>query len=641
MRNYGKARRLVFAVAVMLVFTMVGSTWAYWTDTIDTRNEYRFAQYEGGGIVESFVAPTGWLPGQDVNKDVYVKNQGTIPLFARVTLNQRWNYRDAAQGQAPIPLTFDAGGEKEYAAQIRFGHDVTVLASKRNPDASLWLPINAVNTVSEAAGKWLLVDETPDANGNLTFYYVGAVSENGGVTPKLLDSVELNDKLQAAVSGESKTYDKASGEWVTVWETNLKNAEFTLYKSDANGGKSAAADASGRPVTLISGPDGKVTARGLDSDTAYFLQAPAGGNQSYENAHYALDVRLTTVQGTEAALDATFIASGTAEQQVIDSLGNYSQTGDALNTSKDDSVSAFELYFEETNGKLVYTPVANPDGNWFMSDLNMLPGETYTHTLNVESRARNSSAKSYNLSMQAIPLAQDAKTNQLLEYISMKVYNGNELIYDGKASGQSYARSVNDLRQAVRLGTYAAGQRRALRAEVTLDPNTPVEYAGLTTRIDWRFMAEEVTAPTPTPSTPAPTYTPAPTARTTPAPTARTTPAPARSAAPTPAAPIPYGFVNAPDEPVPYGAPIAPASPKTGDESNSARYVLVMAIAGVCLLGCVAFLIATRKKREPQPAYGYPMQNGGYGYMPNNERANPNAFGKRPNNGGPNGPWGG
>ena len=53
-----------------------------------------------------------------------------------------------------------------------------------------------------------------------------------------------------------------------------------------------------------------------------------------------------------------------------------------------------------------------------------------------------------------------------------------------------------------------------------------------------------------------------------------------------------------PGEPPPYGA-----MPQTGDTgSNGAWYMAIMIFSSLCLIGCAAFLVATRKK--PQPVDG-------------------------------------
>ena len=38
-------------------------------------------------IVESFAPPANWLPGQEVNKDVYAVNTGTVDAFVEETVS--------------------------------------------------------------------------------------------------------------------------------------------------------------------------------------------------------------------------------------------------------------------------------------------------------------------------------------------------------------------------------------------------------------------------------------------------------------------------------------------------------------------------------------------------------------------------
>ena len=147
------------------------------------------------------------------------------------------------------------------------------------------------------------------------------------------------------------------------------------------------------------------------------------------------------------------------------------------------------LYFEEKNGKMTWNNVRGDDGNWFMSFTNMVPGGKYEDQLNIE----NGSKKTYALYMQVIPLQQDQKRDELLELISMKVSLGNNVLYEGTASGKEYGNG--NLQNVIYLGTYKSGEKDKIQVNLELDKNVGLEYCDLLTKNDWKFMVTEINHP--------------------------------------------------------------------------------------------------------------------------------------------------
>ena len=142
---------------------------------------------------------------------------------------------------------------------------------------------------------------------------------------------------------------------------------------------------------------------------------------------------------------------------------------------------------DEKDGTLSYTPSA-PGDNWFMSHLNMMPGETYEDTLVIE----NQTGRRCKVYMQVVPKAvQEKLPRELLEKISMKVYNEGTLIYNGTALGKDYNGSLQDLQKVVLLGEYGEKNVGKLRVVLTLDKDTPLKYADQLAQIDWKFIVED------------------------------------------------------------------------------------------------------------------------------------------------------
>lgn len=175
-----------------------------------------------------------------------------------------------------------------------------------------------------------------------------------------------------------------------------------------------------------------------------------------------------------------------AEQGVISWLTSAQAPTSQADYSYDDTVAAKKLTFAAADGAIAYAPSrGTPAENWFMSHLNMAPGGTYADALDIE----NLSGKTFTLYLKAVPLAQAANLDALLQLIHIKVTYDGAVIYDGTAAGTP---GTSDLRGSIPLGEYAPGATKKITVELTLDPSVGLEYAGLLTQIDWQFDAEEV-----------------------------------------------------------------------------------------------------------------------------------------------------
>ncbi len=551
-----KLHNLVLVIAIILVASMVTGTLAYITQELTTENEYQLKKYSTE-ITEEFDPPTEWKPGENVNKDVSITNSGEVPVFVKVVINQKWVrsenvYDNDGKAIAPLkgesfPLSFQGTDGAEYAALIHWGNDVVKMAKTAdassdddsapaldtqdtNPDGDLLkyvpgddiifltdsadpslsgttVPVE-ISNMQAAEGKWIMMNDTPDADGNMTFYYIGVLGGKSA-TPLLVDSVRMNPAIESAITETKTVWDPDTRTWITT----------TTTKPEVD----------------------------------------------YMSARYTMTVNMYTVQATEAAIAEMFQSDVASEQAVISYMESLADKN--LDYSRDDSVKQKLLYIDEQNGKLSYTP-ATGTTNWFMSHLNMLPGESYTDTLNIENRSN----KTAEIFLQIIPRNQAELPDELLDYIKMKVYEGNVLIYDGTAkggqssvqlnnsgsltssttgSGDTFtapaAGTVNNPQNAVSLGRFAPSSKKDIKVELTLDKDIPMEYGGTLSMIDWKFMIQEdKTTPTPTPTP---------------------------------------------------GGKVVP-SPKTGDFLDAVTYKNLMMIGILALAGCIVFLIATRKYKK-------------------------------------------
>lgn len=394
------------------------------------KNKFQTARYDTR-LEEEFVSPDNWLPGEKINKDVWVENKSSIPIFVKMIIRQEWirlqnvldldgNVIAPAAGEK-IPLVFETEGLKEYAAQISWGEQVVLLASGKSSEVHLGLPL--VDKVEDAVGKWLLISEEPDQNDNYILYYIGMIDAKGK-SPLTVDSVTMNANIRPAILEKVTTYDKETEKWITTALTN--------------------------------------------------------GTYDYENAEYAMFVTVETVQATADAVKTVFAAEEDNEK-IVTYLASY-----AMKNADTEIVETKKLYFEEVNGTMTWNPVKGSEGNWFMNFTNMVPGGKYEDYLQIE----NGSQKTYKLYMQTIPIEQDEKKDELLERIRMHVWIDGKEVYSGTASGKEYDNGT--LQNAIYLGTYEKGSQSQVKVQLELDENLEIEYSDKLTRSDWKFMVTEV-----------------------------------------------------------------------------------------------------------------------------------------------------
>lgn len=84
-----KKKRSLFAIAFLCLVVLVGITIAYLQSTDTFENIFSAGTYKTI-TTEEFVSPTNWLPGDEITKIVVTRNEGTIPIRVRVTLDESW-----------------------------------------------------------------------------------------------------------------------------------------------------------------------------------------------------------------------------------------------------------------------------------------------------------------------------------------------------------------------------------------------------------------------------------------------------------------------------------------------------------------------------------------------------------------------
>ena len=82
-------RKSLYAIIGVLLFGIVGATFAYYTTTNTYTNEFETGEYKIK-TEEVFESPPNWQPGDITPKQVTVTNEGTVDAAVKVCFRQKW-----------------------------------------------------------------------------------------------------------------------------------------------------------------------------------------------------------------------------------------------------------------------------------------------------------------------------------------------------------------------------------------------------------------------------------------------------------------------------------------------------------------------------------------------------------------------
>lgn len=159
------------AVSGVLTVGVIGGTLAWFTSQDSVKNPFNTASSNGENgkgikIVEEFIEPKNMLPGDEVNKDVQVKNTATYDQFIRVKLT-------------PTFVDPTNGDRKQITQREVDGKKCELDTSK--------IKLNFKNLDEHKGNEtWFKME------GDNYYYYIGKVAPNE-LTKMLLDSVTLVD----------------------------------------------------------------------------------------------------------------------------------------------------------------------------------------------------------------------------------------------------------------------------------------------------------------------------------------------------------------------------------------------------------------------------------------------------------------
>ena len=84
-----KNKKTLIAIAAVILVTIIGATFAYFQSSTQFRNLFVTGTYRLV-TTETFESPDNWKPGEEIEKKVVTKNEGTVPAAVRISYTEKW-----------------------------------------------------------------------------------------------------------------------------------------------------------------------------------------------------------------------------------------------------------------------------------------------------------------------------------------------------------------------------------------------------------------------------------------------------------------------------------------------------------------------------------------------------------------------
>lgn len=288
-----KSKKKLIALAAVLGITGIGGTLAYFTQELVRVNIFDTGRYDSE-LVEEFHPSDGdnWEPGAFVNKDVTVKNTGTLPMVARVKFQEKWVRKDTGEVLYEIDTT-------EQKEKLSLGTPSN--ASNKFENVYQGDPEDGqvgIDVDDSVVFKQMNLGEDWIYNPDDGYYYyrhlIMPEGEGQSETTKLLDGVTLAENIDMGKYREVKYYatsqerpgtdDYGPEGWVEF--ATSSNADYVSTKEMNDW----LVENQGTPITY------------MKAITDYAGEELMG----YSQADYTLTVIAQTVQATKQAVEHTF-----------------------------------------------------------------------------------------------------------------------------------------------------------------------------------------------------------------------------------------------------------------------------------------------------------------------------------------------
>lgn len=300
-----------YALCGLIAVSCIGGTFAYFTQTDAIQNLFRSGTYTTE-LVEDFIPSDGvnWEPASKVNKDVYVTNNGSLPVAVRIRFEETWTradtgeelyHVDTADREAPIGQT---GADNKFTSVWQADPDDGLCGSSMD-DSVVYKELK-LKGEGDTEG-WVYNPEDG------WYYYSrilnGVSGDQHDSTGLLLDSVTLAEDADMGFYEPVRYYSP--------------DEERPAYGSDGWHEFATVSDAS-RPsgwryldtaeMAALLEESGQLPIRHMKTEAEITNPALRG----YSEARYKLTVTAQTVQATDAAVASVF---GISDMSEIEALG--------------------------------------------------------------------------------------------------------------------------------------------------------------------------------------------------------------------------------------------------------------------------------------------------------------------------------
>lgn len=288
-----KKKAPAIAMAAFGVAILIGGTFAYFSESSSIDNYLSAKEYDST-IAETFTPPTdGMAPGVLIDKEVYVQNDGDVPMLVRISYTESWtpsNGWSVIDGSDLLKYDPIAPFNASYNA-YDFMEDDGVTPD----DDSLVLKLKAVG-----ASDWYY-------GGVGKYYYYLNVLSPGEATSNFIDAIMLKDSTQTytATSYDVKYYDAATSAFVTV--SGLDSTDKNELVTALNGSVDATININSEDVTIHAAD--------------YLVSIAANQTYTGPTGVYQLTLLAETVQAIQDAADAwadQTASGGTVDNWLLD-----------------------------------------------------------------------------------------------------------------------------------------------------------------------------------------------------------------------------------------------------------------------------------------------------------------------------------
>ena len=369
-----RRRRVLGASCILAALIIAGSSFAWFTSKDEVNNRLSANADYGVSIVESFAPPENWVPGQEVNKDVYAVNTGNVAAFVEETVSGKLTITTEVAKDAISANSVKLTAAERYAVEA--GSYLAYKPATSNKE----LGVQVVSMIPDATNLEgyttadAATDFTPDAAGLYVFRRsIGVDADTKVETFKYeayyFDGHYYYKVTDLSVTPDGTSYDgnltNATAKFVEE-ETKTINPTALTYDSDNN--RLVATYDTGSSVTdqqvksaasayqnaLIAYQDAVAEYNAALRDDANVNTAAQAQNNELQNAiNYLLAAekalkiaqdKLAAAQQAEAAAlaakDAAQSAVGTAEANRTAAATAYNEALNAYNAA----YRASELY---------------------------------------------------------------------------------------------------------------------------------------------------------------------------------------------------------------------------------------------------------------------------------------------------------